>query len=69
MIDPVSRTLYVVTKLKISNAAGVAYDRRFHALDLATGAEKFGGPVSIRASVLGNGDGSVNGQVTFDPLR
>ncbi len=43
--------------------------QRLHALDLATGAEKFGGPVVIQASVPGTGNGSVGGSVPFDPLR
>ena len=69
VIDPASKTLYVVTKIKITNAAGIGFDQQLHALDLATGAEKFGGPISIRATVPGNGDGSINGQVGFDPLK
>lgn len=69
VIDPSTRTLYVVTKTKTTMATGVTFDQKLHALDLATGAEKFGGPVSIRATVPGNGDGGVNGQVSFDPLK
>jgi hypothetical protein len=37
-----------------------------HALDLIAGAEKFGGPVDITASVVGTGDGSSGGMLTFD---
>src|SRR5579864_1910901 len=44
------------------------YVQRFHALDLSTGAEKFGGPVVIQDSVPGNGAGSQNGTITFDPF-
>ena len=40
-----------------------------HALDIATGEEKFGGPVEIQASVPGTGEGSVNGVVAFDPRK
>jgi hypothetical protein len=66
VIDPASNTLYVVAKTK---EGGSTYVQRLHALDLGTGAEKFGGPVTIQASVPGSGSGSSGGQVRFDPLR
>jgi len=45
-----------------------SYFQRLHALDITTGAEKFGGPVVIQASVPGTGAGSMGGTITFDPL-
>jgi len=66
VIDAATGTLYVVTK-ETRPAKGVA--QRLHALDVGTGEEKFGGPVEIHASVAGWGDGSLAGQVAFDPLR
>ena len=36
-------------------------------LDITTGAEKFGGPVQIQASVPGTGSGSGGGVLTFNP--
>ena len=33
---------------------------RLHALDIATGAEKFGGPVVLQASLPGTGDGGIH---------
>jgi len=66
VIDTATGTLYVVTK---ETRPGKGFAQRLHALDVATGEEKFGGPVEIHASVSGGGDGSVGGQVAFDPLR
>jgi hypothetical protein len=63
VIDPATSTLYVVAETKV--AAGPAYFYHLHALDLATGAEKLGGPVAIDASVTGTGADAVNGVVTL----
>jgi hypothetical protein len=65
VIDTVSQTIYVLAKTKENGG----YVQRLHALSLGTGAEKFGGPVVISASVSGTGDGSQNGVVPFDALR
>ena len=65
VIDPSSGTLYVVAKTKEN---GNCF-QRLHALDISSGAEKFGGPVTIQASVPGSGvrnDGK--GNVVLDPL-
>ena len=62
VIDPATATLYVVAKTKESGA----YVQRLHALDLAAGTEKLGGPAIIQAIVNGSGDGSVSGKITFD---
>jgi len=64
VIDPSTGTLYVVGKT-MENSKAV---QRLHALDVTTGAEKFGGPVVITATVPGTGNGSVSGSLTFDPL-
>ncbi|MGB9337091.1 MAG: chitobiase/beta-hexosaminidase C-terminal domain-containing protein, partial [Candidatus Acidiferrales bacterium] len=64
VIDPSSKTIYVVGKTKESGT----YVQRLHALDIATGAEKFGGPVALAASVAGTGNGSAGGVLNFDPL-
>jgi hypothetical protein len=62
VIDAASGTLYVVAKVKF----GGAISQHLHALDVSTGAEKFGGPNTITAQVAGtatDGDGSL---VSFD---
>src|SRR5262249_6279682 len=69
VIDPTARTLYVVAQSKATNQFGTIFLQQLHALDLGTGAEKFGGPVNITATVPGTGDASVNGRLTFNPLR
>ena len=57
-------TIYVVAMSKDSSGG---YHQRLHALDVTTGAEEFGGPQNIQASVRGTGDNSSGGTVIFDP--
>src|SRR5215831_15524017 len=63
VIDPDTETLYVCAFTK--EPGGYTY--RLHALNLATGSEKFGGPVLIRGSVPGTGDQSDGKNVDFSP--
>ncbi|MDR5753157.1 MULTISPECIES: PQQ-binding-like beta-propeller repeat protein [unclassified Caballeronia] len=56
--------LYAVA---MSTDASGGIHHRLHAIDLATGAELFGGPAEIAASYPGNGSNSVNGVIRFDP--
>ncbi|HZD75862.1 MAG TPA: Ig-like domain-containing protein, partial [Acidobacteriaceae bacterium] len=62
VIDQGSNTIYVVSSQK-SSASGSTY--RLNALDITTGAQKFGGPVTIHASVAGTNSTSVNGTVSL----
>jgi chitodextrinase len=68
VIDPASGTLYLVAKTREVSGGNTSYVQRLHALDIATGTEKFGGPVVITATVPGSGVGSQGGHITFDPL-
>jgi hypothetical protein len=70
VIDPTTLTLYVVAKTKEVNGTTTNYVHRLHALDMGSGAEKFGGPVVIQPVVAGTGevnDGA--GHVLFNDLR
>ena len=65
VIDPQAGILYVVAKTKENGS----YVQRLHAMDIFSGSEQLGGPVEIGATISGTGDGSFNGQLSFDPLR
>ena len=62
VIDPTSGTLYVVSKSM--DAAGTNFYQRLHAIDLTTGAERPGSPVTITAMVPGTSAGGTT--VSFD---
>ena len=63
VIDTTTRTLYVVAKSKVGGSL-VQY---LHAIDVATSAEKFGGPVSIQATVPGTASDGNGTTVSFSP--
>jgi len=67
VIDGSTGTLYVVGKTKEGSVGNPAYFQRLHALDIGTGAEKFGGPAPISGSLSGTGTGSSGGVLPFDP--
>jgi PQQ enzyme repeat/Immunoglobulin I-set domain len=58
-------TVYVVAMSRNRSS----YFQRLHALDVATGAELFGGPTEIQASYSGTGDNASGGNVIFDPKQ
>jgi hypothetical protein len=62
VIDVTSNTIYVVAATKEN---GTFY-HRLHALDLASGAEKFGGPQPIQATYPGSARESLDGVLAFD---
>jgi hypothetical protein len=62
VIDIASGTMYVVALTEQSSTMS----HSLHALDITSGAEKFGGPVTIKASVAGTGSGSQGGKIAFN---
>jgi hypothetical protein len=66
VIDPQSGpngTIYMVAMTKDGSGN---YHQRLHALNFTTGAEEFGGPVTIQASYAGAGDEGSGTTLTFD---
>lgn len=66
VIDRTRNAIYLVA---VSKTSGGNYIHRFHALDLTTGHELFGGPTTITATYPGSGANSSNGNVVFDPKQ
>ncbi|MGB8323936.1 MAG: hypothetical protein WCE52_13340, partial [Candidatus Acidiferrum sp.] len=65
VIDPTSDTLYVVSKSVITS--GPTFYQRLHAIDITTGNEKTGSPVTIAGTYPGSGDGGTT--TTFSPRQ
>jgi outer membrane protein assembly factor BamB len=66
VIDRAHNVIYVVA---MSKSGTSTYIQRLHALDLTTGNELTGSPVTIQASFPGSGDNSSGGNVIFDPKQ
>jgi hypothetical protein len=64
VIDTTSNTVYVVSTQTLTSTGASTF--RLNALDITTGKQKFGGPVTIQASVPGTNSTSVNGVVYLD---
>ena len=65
VIDAVRGTMYFVAR----STTGSTFVQYLHAVNIADGSEIAGSPIPITASDSGNGDGSVNGVITFDAQR
>ena len=64
VIDPASSTLYVVSKSV--DASQTTFYQRLHAIDLTTGKERTGSPVTIAGTVTGSGAHNGTNKVVFD---
>ena len=66
VIDPVSKTLYVVSKTAVANALPIY--QRLHGLNLLNGTERSNSPAGIDSSISvpGTGDGSSGSQLHFN---
>jgi uncharacterized protein (TIGR03437 family) len=65
VIDPIAGTIYVVAMTKESANGGVSYVHRLHALDISSGAERPGSPVTVQATFPGTAEGGST--LTFNP--
>ncbi|HEX2600754.1 MAG TPA: hypothetical protein VHL32_01480, partial [Gemmatimonadaceae bacterium] len=65
VIDPATNRIYFVAR----STNGMVYVQHLHALSVVDGAEVSGSPVQIDATYDGNGDGNVNGVITFNAQR
>src|SRR6478609_8421142 len=62
VIDASSGTMYLVS----AQEAGSVFSFRLHAIDITTGQERAGSPVTIHASVPGTNSEAVNGVITLN---
>jgi len=69
VIDLSSKTLYALARTREAENGKWVFRQKLHALDLVTGAEKLGGPITIRASFQGDKSLFSKGISEFDPLR
>ena len=67
VVDTTSSTIYIVSK--VQKTSDTTYHQYLHALDLATGAEKFGGPVEINPTFAGSANDGTGGVIPFSALH
>lgn len=65
VIDAGTGTMYFVAR----STTGIDFVQYLHAVNIVDGSEKAGSPTKITALSNGNGDGSFNGLINFDPQR
>ncbi|SDD73336.1 Por secretion system C-terminal sorting domain-containing protein [Mucilaginibacter pineti] len=67
VIDSATNTMYLLAR-SVIKTSGV-YEQYIHALDITTGAERPNSPQLVTAQINSNGDGNVNGKLSFDPQK
>lgn len=65
VIDATTGTIFLVGMTKETAGSTVSYVQRLHALDITSGAERPGSPVTIQATYPGTGEGGSS--LTFNP--
>src|ERR1051325_8390864 len=65
VIDATTGRIYFVSR----STNGIAFVQHLHAVNVIDGSETAGSPTQIDASYNGNGDGSVNGVISFDAQK
>jgi hypothetical protein len=65
VIDAATGTMYFVAR----STTGTSFVQFLHAVNIVNGSEMPGSPTQITATSSGNGDGSVNGVISFDSQR
>ena len=69
VINATTKTMYLVARTKEVSGGHTNFVQKLHQLDITTGADKANSPVTIQASVPGNGTGyDGQGNVLWDPL-
>lgn len=69
VIDPKAGPDGAIFMVAMSKNGSGTYYQRLHALDLKTGQELAGSPVTVQAKYPGSGDNSSGGYVVFDPAQ
>ncbi|HKJ32842.1 MAG TPA: hypothetical protein VKA34_13490 [Balneolales bacterium] len=65
VIDAKTKTIYFVTR----STDGTIFEQHLHAVNIMNGNEESGSPVKIDATVSGNGAGTSDNVISFDPER
>lgn len=69
VIDPTAGPHGTIWAVAMTKDNSGNYHQRLHALDITTGAELAGSPITVQATYPGIGDNSSNGKVVFDPAQ